>query len=659
MIVSMEKRTEDGLSLYLRVAARRKFLIGLPIAAGGALAYFVASSQLPHYAAEAMLTLNTRNVQVIDIESVVSRLPQENAVLRTELDALSSRSMAGRVARDLDLVHDPDFLHELSAPRLFWERLTSVLEGQLSKHFDLANGPVDPGDTDEAVARGTANPEPDRAVALSPMEFAAVNWLLEGLEVSNDGRSYTIRVRFTSLSPELSTRVANAFAEAYLADQVELKVKATRDASAWLSRRLEELRHELETSEAAVQRFRREADLLEISGDTMAAQQLVELNSRLIAVRNNRLQLEARLKGISEVGRDGGTDAAFADLLSAPSIDAIRMKVAQAKADAQLLQKDLGPQHPLRVAADSRVALLNEQLAVEIGRARRSLEDKVVAAREEEAELEKLLRTDKGRFGEGGAAIVRLNQLQREAEANRTLYESLLNRYKQTVEQDTLATAEARLISQAVPPGTPSGPRKLPIMLLGLVVGSSIGAALVIIREWLDRSVRRTAEFEEMTGLPVFGVLPRAGRVRARPEETILDKPDSPFSEALRRSLVAFQLSHRSGDVKIILVTSATAGEGKTVFCVAAARALALTGVRVLVVDADLHRPRVAAAFGGKSVAHIGDVVRGRVAFQEAVCQDPRSGARYLAAVPEHGDAQALLELGGFCCADGPGEGKL
>ena len=172
--------------------------------------------------------------------------------------------------------------------------------------------------------------------------------------------------------------------------------------------------------------------------------------------------------------------------------------------------------------------------------------------------------------------------------------------------------------------------------------------ALAALLERLDRSIRRISDIEEMTGVPVFGFLPNVRNIRAGPEELILDGPRSPFSEALRRALVAFQLSHGKAGVKVIMVTSATAGESKTAFCVASARALAVTGVRVLVIDADLHRPRVAAAFGGDVSAHIGDVIRGRVALEAAVSRDARSNAQFLAAIPEAGDPQILLDSAGL-----------
>jgi capsular exopolysaccharide synthesis family protein len=434
-----------------------------------------------------------------------------------------------------------------------------------------------------------------------------------------------------------------------LADQVDLKVKATRAATAWLSRRVEELRHELEASEEAVQRFRREADLLETSpGDTMVAQQLADLNSQLTSARDERLQLEARLQSIREISKNGRDFQAFSDILDSPTIQALRAQLAQATAEIERSEGILGRRHPTQLALESQVASLSRQLTAEIERARRRLEDEVVAARNKEEHLSAVLHRQKSQYGEGGEAVVHLDQLRREADANRALYETLLNRYKQTLDQDTLATAEARLISQAVPPGSPSGPRKLPILLLGLAIGTATGVALAVLLEWLDRSVRRISDIEETAGIPVFGLLPTVPRGGVMPQELVLDGPRSPFSEALRRSLVALQLSHDPADLKVIMVTSATAGESKTIFCVAAARALALTGVRVLVVDADLRRPGVAAAFGCKADVHIGDVIRGGVPARDAVRKDARSGAQFVAAVSGGGDPQVLLDSEGF-----------
>jgi polysaccharide biosynthesis transport protein len=631
--VGSADRTQAGASGYLEIAARRKAVIALPIAAAAASAYLVASSLPPQYAAEAIMALDERMVQVIEIDSVVSRLPRDDAALRTELDALTSRSMAARVAERLDLVHDPEFLRQLYAPHSTWQRLTVMLQEALHRFVPSV---------------GAASPEPAALVATPPGQSTAINWLLGGVRASNDGRSFTIHLSFVSQSAELSARVANAFADGYLADQIELKVRATRDASAWLRGRLEEMRRELEASEAAVQRFRREADLLEVSGATMAAQQLSELNSQLVSARTERLQLEARLQSVRQIAQNGRNADASSDILTSPTIQALRLELSQANAEAQPFRGELGPRHPTTIALESRLTSLSRQLAFEIESARRSLENEVVAARNQEAELDAMLRATKGQYGEAGESFVSLNQLQRESEANRALYESLLKRYKETIEQETLATSDARLLSRAVPPDVPSGPRRLPILVLGFATGAGIGAALAIALEWSDRSVRRISEIEDITGLSVFGVLPSVAGWKSTPEEVILSQPSAPFSEALRRAHAVFRLSRSTTAVKVIMITSAASGDGKTSFCVASARALAMRGLRVLVVDADLHRPRVAGAFGCEASFHIGDVIRGRLPLEEAVCTDVRSGAHFLAAVPECTDTEFILQSGRF-----------
>lgn len=114
------------------------------------------------------------------------------------------------------------------------------------------------------------------------------------------------------------------------------------------------------------------------------------------------------------------------------------------------------------------------------------------------------------------------------------------------MEQETLATADARLLSRAVPPELPSGPKRLPFLVFGLAGGAAVGMGLALLRERLDRSIRRTSEVEDLTGISVFGLLPKLSEKNAAPEEHVLSEPRSPFTEALRRVYVTFHLSHKA-----------------------------------------------------------------------------------------------------------------
>lgn len=278
----------------------------------------------------------------------------------------------------------------------------------------------------EAATEAT---DADSRSRVSPVS-TAVDWLLAGLGVSNDSRSFTIHVTSVSSSPELSARVANAFADAYLSGQIEMKAKAARDASDWLRRRLDQMRGELETSEVAVQVFRREAGLLEVTkGSTMSGQQLSDLNAQLAVTRGERSRLGARLQIARDLASHGAPADAFPEIVAAPSVQALRQQLAavKTKLDEQIDRGAL--RHPATIAlqsqADSLNRLLAHELEGEMKRVVKNLDNEVLAARRRESNLVSSVRTVEGQYGGNSEDVVRLNPLQREAEANRTIYEKL------------------------------------------------------------------------------------------------------------------------------------------------------------------------------------------------------------------------------------------
>lgn len=626
-------RARDVIGEYLRVFARRKFIIAIPTIAAVAIACLFAAARPKLYSADAVIAFDARRIQVIEIKSVVSGLPQESPALRTELDILTSRSMAETVLDRLDLAHNEDFLHEIEGPHSPIARITALFQR-------ITGWPAS-----EGAGSGEATGELPIALTRANM----IDWLLDGLQVSNDGRSFTIFVTFVSQSPELSALVANAFATAYLDGQIELKEAAARDASDWLRRRLEQMRSELEASEAAVIQFQRNAGLMETKGGTLDAQQVSELNSQLVLARSERLRAEAQAKTVRQLAGNGSVDLSGLSDVASPTILALRSELAQVNAKLDTYRDRGAFRHPEAIALDSQAASLNRQLATEIQRALKGIEADAAAARRKEADLEGVLRAKEGQRGVTSQASVRLNQLQREADANRTIYEEFLNRYKQTIEQESLATADGRLISRAEPPEMPFGPRRMPLIVLGFIVGSGIGTGLALLLERLNQSVRLSSEIEEMTGIPVVGVIPLVRGWRTTPEQYVLNNPRSLFSDALHRVYAAFHLSRVDQEaVKVLMVTSATASEGKTSFCVSLARSLAMRDLRVLVIDADMHRARVASAFGAQVEATISDVVSGHVSLEQAVRRDNWSSAHFLSARPENDDPNCVLRSAGL-----------
>jgi capsular exopolysaccharide synthesis family protein len=239
-------------------------------------------------------------------------------------------------------------------------------------------------------------------------------------------------------------------------------------------------------------------------------------------------------------------------------------------------------------------------------------------------------------------------QLSREADANRSIYETFLARYKQAAEQESLAVPDARLISQAVPPEDPVYPNKLRFLLLGTVGGLAVGGALAFARANFDRRIRQASKVETVTGIPVFGLLPKVSRWHGLlPQDHPVKNPRSPFGTALVRIHTALRAPQLSDRKQVILVTSAQPGDGKTSFCVGLARSLAQSRMRVLVIDADPYRAQVATAFGASSCPAFGLTAEQRVRLSDIVREDAKSGAHFIPA-PNEGDFQLLLHSDGF-----------
>jgi capsular exopolysaccharide synthesis family protein len=627
------------------------------LAIGLSAAFLVRSQIIPRYQAEAQIVLDVRNTTILKFDAVVSGLPPQPEVVQTEMDVIASRGMAERVLDHLtpaeirQLGDDgatttpmsrffsktwPDFLDRLMERLPLLKRLTGVL-GSIPPPV-----PIEPAGAAE---------QPDREHLIS--------LVLQGLKVSNDGRSYTIHIAFASPHPDIAAIVANTYADQYLANQIDMKAGATTRANELLSQRLGQLREQLQASERAVESYRRAAGVLGDKAGSILVEQLSQTNAELALARNQRIESESRLQVAQSELRKGGDVQALSDVLASPVLQALRAKQAELKRQQAQLSSQYTAQYPTTKTMQADMATLQAQISEEATRAVNSLTDQVAMARTREAGLQSDLDRLERQFGEGGEAEVKLRQLEREAEANRAVYEAYLNRLKQIADQQQMQTADAHLISSAIVPTVPTYPRYRPLLALGLVMGGVVGISVAFLLELFDRRLRSIGQVEEMTGLPVIALMPSVPwRQLARPETIVLRRRGrlSPFNEALRSTWAAVQVAGVAREdplpeptgsqpsltygwppsahfgARIVLVTSSVPNEGKTAFCVSLARSLAVDGHKVLLIDADLRRPGVARCLGGSSKGRMVDLVEGKIGLDEAVQIDRRSGAHYLTA---------------------------
>jgi uncharacterized protein involved in exopolysaccharide biosynthesis/Mrp family chromosome partitioning ATPase len=615
----------NGIRDFIRVLKRRKIIIFVPAVLGAGIAWTIASTTVPRFTATSALTLDVSKVQVVERE-VVSRLPLESSTIRSELDVMQSRSLNDEVAVKLGLDSDPAVAQETHAWLSPWPYAARGMRDALRRYFPGLLG-EDPVNTSSGV--------------LPASRAQLTDWLIGNLRVSNDGRSLTIVVAFTSDSPERAAQIANTVAQTYLDDQVLAKNRAIMMASDWLGGEVTKIRQQLEASEAAVDEFRRKSGLLEVKGATIPAERLADLNGQLANARAERVRAELRL----QIARESGPET-LPDVLASTIIQRLREELT--KINAQIAENQKYSTYYKLNALEAQAAVLRKQMSQEMSRIVAGLAGDVQVARRKEGELTQSFQQMESQVGDAAHSGVRLIQLQREADANRSIYETFLTRYKQAAEQESLAVPDARLISRAEPPGHPAYPNDSRFLLFGTIGGLALGGALAFAREAFDRRVRQASQVETATGIPVFGFLPKVSRWRSlQLQDYPVTEPQSRLGVAFARIHAALRAPQSSDRKQVILVTSARPGEGKTSFCAGLARSLAKSHMRVLVIDADPYRSRVAAAFGASTIPAFDAAPKHGIRLGEIVQADAKSGAHFLPA-PNSGDLQLLLHSGGF-----------
>jgi polysaccharide biosynthesis transport protein len=613
----------NGVREVLGFVKRHKVAILAPTVLIAGIAWTLASFTVPRFAATSALTLNVGKVKIVDYE-VVSRLPLETSTLRSEIDVIRSRSLNEEVVVKLGLTTDPAVAREAHAWLSPWPYAARGIRDALGRWLP---GIVEKDPASDGVPMVTRSQLTD--------------WLIGNLNATNDNRSLTIVVSFMSESPERAAQIANAVAQTYLEDQVLAKTRQTMKASDWLGKGVNKIREELEKSEAAVDDFRRKSGLLPVKGDTIPGQRLADLNAQLSNAHAERTRAELRL----QTARESGPET-LPDVFASPIIQSLRKDLTQI--NSQIAENEKYSTYYRLNALDAQAAVVRKQMNQEMNKIVAALTNEVQAARRKEAELAQSFQGMEGQLGDAAHSGVRLMQLAREADANRSIYETFLARFKQAAEQESLAVPDARLISQAVPPEDPVSPNTLRFLLIGIVGGLAVGGAFAFARENFDRRIRQASQVETMTGIPVFGFLPKLSRWRGlEPQDYPLKDPRSRFGTALMRIHTALRAPQSSDAKQVILVTSAQPGEGKTSFCVGLARSLAKSRMRVLVIDADPYRSQLATAFGASSCPAFGPITENRVRLGDVVQVDAKSGAHFIPA-PKTDDLQLLLHSGGF-----------
>jgi polysaccharide biosynthesis transport protein len=617
---------------------RRKGVITLVTIGGSLLGYVIIHQLLPLYTATSSVMLETRPWQVVEeAEAVVVGLTLDAEIIEGEVQVLRSRELANAVVSKLNLRDDPEFNSALAEEEDGFS-LAAFSEYWQSQLAAYARELLDSLGSEQSEL-----PELAELEARARRDKRIVDAFLRGVEAAQAGQSPVIRISFTSESPRTAAAAANTIAESYIATQLESKSAATRQANSWLAARIAELRSEVEAKERAIEEFRSRSGLIIGKGVTVATQQMSELASQLVTARVARQSAESELQQLERLLDSPNGAAAALEVLKSGLIQNLRVQEAQLRRELAELSIEYGPKHPLILNRQANVRDIQNSIRAEIDKIVMGLHNQYEAARQSEASIQASLDQLSQQVSAINTEDVTLRDLQRDVDAKRMLLENFLMRAQETAEREGIQQPDARIISFAEVPDSPSFPNKRLLMLLAFCGSSFAGIALAYGLQAFDRSFQTSSEVRDELQMPVLEIIPAVRRPSrgTSPIDVVTRQTTSSFSEALRNLYVTL-LGIRDPP-KVVLFTSAVPGEGKTALSLSFGRFVALVNRPCVVVDCDLRRSSVHKALGGQRAPGLVDHLLGNSDLDEVIQTDSATGLHYIASGSLPGSPTDLL----------------
>ena len=546
------------------------------------LAILVIFQLTPRYKANAQLLIGTDS-RVVDIQSVLASDLMGDSAILGEMEVIKSRTLVKRVIKTLHLEDVEEFnplLKEQSA--LAFLNPGNWISEELKQSLGLSR--IEEEKTEEE----------QHTELLSRM----ADVFQEKIKVSQIKRSQVVNIEFQSESPKLAAKIANEIAEKYIIGQLEAKFDATKKATDWLDAQLAKLKDKVELSEHAVELYRQENDITQVKGNIgLSQQQLSEINSQLIIARTQRAEAEARLRQVQRLIRQGGQVGSVSEVLNSVLIQRLKEQEAVLQRKYSEMSVEFGSKHPKMLNLRAELTDIKAKIQSEIQKIAASLQNELDIAKTREGSLRTSLRQIQEQTGGDREAEVGLRALEREASANRALFETFLTRFKETTSTQGMEEASARVISEAEIPLEASFPKKKLLLIVSVFGGLFFAVVLAFVLEMLNQGLRSPEQVQEHLHLPTLGVVPMCD-IKQEAHDYVLEKPHSSLSEAINSLRVSLMLLNPDEQVKTLLVTSAVPSEGKSTLAMLVARISAQAGQKVVIVDTDFRRPTVEKKLG-------------------------------------------------------------
>jgi capsular exopolysaccharide synthesis family protein len=569
----------------------------------------------PIYTASATLLIERQAPKMLDIQTFLaqeSAEPDQYDFYQTQFEILKSRALAVKVIQELRLDKNSWFVGKLRNP-------TSLVS--LSWFVGKLRNPT-------SLVSPTGN--------LPDIKPRLIDSYLGCLEIDPVPRTRLVKVSFSTPDPDLSARVTNAHAQAYINQGLELHLQATRAAQHYLEGKLAELRERVEKSENALNSYRRENGILSLNDkENIVVDRLANLNKQVTDAEADRIGLEVQARLIRNRDYDS-----LPAVINSTLIQTLKEQLARDEEEHASLSSQFTSRYSRVAELEARIDETQFRLKSEIEKVVEGLQSSYLAAQAKEQELRAHMEEQKAAALALKDAAVKFGMLEREVDTNRQLYDSVLQRIKEIGVATEGRISNVSVIDNAIRPLRPSKPRKTVDLALSALIGLMAGLGLAFVLEYFDVTLKTPQEIERYLRLPNLAAIPDCASIGDRrrylhdalmiPSNSratagsavVISSPETQTvlaTEAYRILHTSLLLTQPNEPPRIILFTSSGQGEGKTTTALNTAATFTQMGARVLVIDADLRHSSCHRVLGAPNGAGLTELLTGQRTLAEVV----------------------------------------
>jgi len=589
---------EEGSTLneYLNVIGRRKKIVLACLFIAVLIVGITSLAMDKVYRAKATVEIAPEDPKVTGFEELNEvSVQQQDEFYETQYKLLKSRSLAADVIKKLNLESYPEFSQNEKAG--LWTGYAIGYVTELKEKFAALAEKYVPIRNYIHIGSGseTGNKDTQSESRTITRQEKLVDAFLSRVDVTPDRESRLVEVSFDSNDPGLSAKAVNTLADVYIEWVLEKKLSLTKSAGESLNTQLAKVKEKLEKTQDELNKFAKEHDIVSLDKDlNLTYKQLAELNDALAKAETDRLSQEA----LYEETKTGNSEY-LPEVVNDPAYQQMKEDYVKVKAQYDNLDARYGANYPEMKQAGAQVASLKHEMGALLSGIVLSIERGYESSKKKEDLLRQRADIQKTRAAELNVIGAKYQALEKEVETNKTIYQNLLQKQKETEVTSGIRATNVHVIDYAFPPLNAYKPNILLNVLVAAILGLVGGVLMAFGFEHFDRTIRDEEDLKKRLSIPFMGKIPRARRSDLEQLEMIVyTSPQSKISEAFRvlKTSVLYSLrDHRPP--KALMVTSTQPLEGKTTISSNLALTMVQSGLKVILVDADLRRPSIHKVF--------------------------------------------------------------